>query len=129
MSTFKAGARPHVIEEHEKPVEETNVLGKHWRTACAIIYLVICVFDFLIMPAMLTQYSKEQDYSQLFIEISKLESPQAQTALINKIDYSVQTWDPITLQGAGMFHVAFGAILTGVVLSRTGRERITRRVD
>jgi hypothetical protein len=129
MSAIKAGARPHVIEEHEKPVEETNVLGKHWRTACAVIYLVICVFDFLIMPAMLTKYSENIDYAHVYQEIAKLESPQAQVALINKINYKIQTWDPLTLQGAGMFHVAFGAILTGVALSRTGRERTIKRID
>ena len=117
------------VEETEKPVEEGGTLGKYWKVSCAIIYLIICIFDFLVMPAMITQYSEHIDYSHVFEELAKLESPQAQVALINKIDYKVQTWNPLTLQGAGMFHLAFGAILTGVAMSKTGREKTTRRME
>lgn len=116
-----------IIEESEIPHNEAGTLGKYWKVACAIVYLVICVFDFLIMPAMLTKYSETLDYSHVYTEISKLKDPQAQVALINKIDYKVQTWSPLTLQGAGMFHLAFGAILTGVAMSKTGREKTIRR--
>jgi len=118
-----------IIEQTERPVEEGGKLGKYWKLACAIVYLIICIFDFLIMPAYVMTYSKEMDYSQLYAQVASMENPQAQVALIGKIDYKLQTWDPITLQGAGMFHLAFGAILTGVAMSKTGRERTTRRLE
>lgn len=129
MTAIKPGSRSNVIEEHEKPVEEGGKLGKYWKVSCAIVYLVICIFDFLIMPSVLTRYSEDLDYSQVYEQIARLDDPQAQVALINKIDYKAQTWEPLTLQGAGMFHIAFGAILTGVAMSRTGREKVTRRID
>jgi len=118
---------PVQVEETEKPVDEGGVLGKYWKVACAVVYLVICIFDFLIMPGMLTQFSENIDYTQLFEQVNKLENYQAQVALLNKVSYEVQTWKPLTLQGAGMFHIAFGAILTGVAMSQTGRQRTTTR--
>ena len=119
---------PVHIEETEKPVKEPGFVGKYWKVSCAVVYLVICIFDFLIMPSYFMMYSKEMDYTEVYAQIASLENSQAQVALIGKIDYKLQTWDPITLQGAGMFHLAFGAILTGVAMSRTGRERTTRRI-
>ena len=116
-----------IVEETEKPVEEGGTLGKYWKVSCAVVYLVICIFDFLIMPGMLTQFSENIDYSQLYAQVNAMENYQAQVALLNKVDYNVQTWSPLTLQGAGMFHIAFGAILTGVAMSQTGRSKTTRR--
>jgi len=128
MSEPAAQYRTNVIEQTEKPVPEGGILGKYWKLACAIVYLTICIFDFLIMPAMITHYSEDINYTALYEQVNKMENAQAQVALINKIEYKVQTWNPLTLQGAGMFHLAFGAILTGVAMSKTGRERTTRRV-
>lgn len=98
--------------------ENQGLLNKYWKGSCAVVYLTICIFDFLIMPIMLTEYSESLDYSNIYLELGKLEHAQAQVALIQKIDYQVQTWSPLTLQGAGMFHIAFGAILTGAAMAR-----------
>lgn len=117
----------HKIEETEKPHNEAGVLGKYWKVACAVVYLVICVFDFLIMPLMMTNYSQRVDFTDVYTQINTMANSNAQVALIQKIDYKVQTWQPLTLQGAGMFHIAFGAILTGVAMSATGREKTVTR--
>ncbi len=95
-----------------------NVFRKNWRPAAAIVYLVICVFDFIIMPVLLTKIETKRDFTQIYEQIAKLESPQAQVALINKIDLSVQEWKPLTLGGGGMFHLAMGALLTGAAVTR-----------
>lgn len=105
-------------ETREEPAQEGGRLGKYWKVACAIVYLTICIFDFLIMPIVMTNYVKDMDRSEIYAQISQLDNHQAQVALIGKLEYNVQTWQPITLMGAGMFHLAFGAILTGAVFKQ-----------
>ena len=113
-----------VTEVTDRPVAEGGKLGQYWKIACAIVYLSICIFDFLIMPVIVTNYSRDIDHSAIFLEISKLENAQAQVALINKIDYNIQTWEPISLNGGGMLHIAFGAILAGAAI-RPLHEKIS----
>ena len=98
--------------------KDHNMFRKNWRPIAAGVYLVICIFDFIIMPMKLTRYEQHRDFTQIYEQIMKLESPQAQVALINKIDLTVQEWQPLTLGGGGMFHLAFGAILTGAAVTR-----------
>lgn len=73
-----------------------------WRPITAIVYLVICVFDFMVFPV----------FWSLFLYFSG-----ADTVTIG--------WDPLTLQGAGMFHLSFGAIL-GVSAYTRGQEKLRR---
>ena len=101
---------------------EDNVFRRNWRPAAAIVYLLICVFDFVIMPALLTRIETKRDFTAIYEQIAKLDNPQAQVALINKIDLSVQEWKPLTLGGGGMFHLSMGALLTGAAVTR-GMER------
>ena len=64
------------------------------------IYMITCVADFIVFPilwSILQAYYKGQVTNQ---------------------------WDPLTLQGAGLFHMAMGAILGVAVWSR-GQEKIT----
>jgi len=58
-----------------------------WRPATAWMYMVVCIFDFIIFPIM---WSIVQ-----IIFNGKVDSP----------------WTPITLIGAGLFHMAMGAIV------------------
>ena len=103
-------------------MEDKNVFRRNWRPAAAIVYLLICIFDFVLMPMRLTRFEEQRDYDVLFQQIQKLDNPQAQVALINKLNMSVQEWSPLTLGGGGMFHLAFGALLTGAAVTR-GMER------
>jgi len=105
-----------------------NIIKANWRPAAAVIFLVICIFDFLVMPAVFLNFEEHRDYSAIYAEAHKFTDPQVQVAIINKIELKITTWQPLTLQGGGMFFIAFGGILTGAAITR-GNERtaIARR--
>lgn len=63
-------------------------LKKYWKQSAAWLYLLICLFDFMLAPILVGVMSWH----------AKGVIPYAQ-------------WQPITLQGGGLFHVAFGTIL------------------
>ena len=104
-------------------VMEENILKSYWRPVCAVVYLIICLFDFLVMPII---YANTIDHDPIFQQINSMESDKAQVALINKLDFSKQAWEPITLGGAGTFHLAFGALLTGAAVTRGLEKRAYR---
>lgn len=82
-----------------------------WKSLSGFIYLIICIFDFMIVPmwfglmrndiVVISEYIKGLD-TMVQLEYLKLLTSQH---------------DPFTLQHGGIFHIAFGAILTGSVLS------------
>ena len=79
--------------------QETNVwFITRWRPLMAYVYTAICLFDFVIMP---TAFSILQVYTN---------QPLVQ-------------WQPITLQGAGLIHMAFGAVIGIATWGRT-KEKI-----
>ena len=67
-------------------------LNRKWRPAMGWTYMIICIFDFIIFPIMFTAVQ--------FWEI-KAKVP----------DEIFRQWVPITMSGAGFFHVAMGAVL------------------
>jgi|SRR5687768_5015220 len=69
-----------------------------WRPLCAIVYLIICVWDFIIAPIAFAwiQY--------------------------NIGGNTIAQWQPLTLMGAGLLHIAFGGIL-GVSAFTRGMEK------
>lgn len=78
-------------------IKNTNEdwLNKKWRPLMAYLYMITCAFDFIIFPILWS----------VFQAVSK---------------GSVTTpWQPLTLQGAGLFHVAMGAVLGIAVYGRT----------
>jgi hypothetical protein len=72
-----------------------------WRPMMAIQYMIVCLFDFMGAPIL---WSLVQ-----VIGSGSVETP----------------WTPLTLQGAGFYHVAMGAILGITALTR-GQEKIAR---
>lgn len=74
-------------------------IAKYWRPAAAWVYLVINIFDFIIAPLVNIYYFGP---SGKYIQ-----------------------WIPLTLMGAGTFHLAFGAIL-GVSAWSRGQEKMAR---
>jgi hypothetical protein len=58
-----------------------------WRPVMAYMYMAICLFDFIFAPI-------------LWAVVQSLQGMQL-----------TAQWVPLTLQGAGLFHVAMGAIL------------------
>ena len=74
-------------------------LKTYWRPAMAWMYAAICACDFVIFPML---WNVIQIYNH---------------------QPSVTAWVPLTLQGSGMVHAAFGAIL-GVSAYTRGQERL-----
>ena len=70
-----------------------------WRPAMGWMYMIICTFDFIIFPIL---------WSML--------------QAIDKGSVTLQ-WQPLTLQGAGLFHMAMGAIV-GVTAWSRGQEKL-----
>ena len=82
--------------EHAKQNEDWMV--KKWRPAMGWCYMVICCLDMAIFPVM---WSVAQVMTK--------------TPLVQ--------WSPLTLQGAGLFHLAMGAVL-GIAAWSRGQEKI-----
>lgn len=77
-----------------------DFMTNKWRPMMAVSYMITCLFDFVMAPIL---WSIVQ-------------------ALANGGVVANQ-WNPITLQGAGLYHVAMGAIL-GVAAWTRGQEKI-----
>ncbi len=75
-------------------------VNKHWRPAMGWLYMMTCAFDFIIFP----------------ILWSILQA-------ISKGSVTTQ-WQPLTLQGAGLYHLAMGAVLGVAAYGRT-KEKLS----
>jgi hypothetical protein len=80
--------------QEEKPQHE-DWMAKRWRPAMGWLYMAVCAFDFIIAPVLWSM-----------------------TQAFYKIVPFVQ-WQPLTLQGAGLFHLAMGAVLGIAAYGRT----------
>ena len=79
-----------------------------WRWAALIVYLLICFYDFLFVPVW---YGLNRPNIEQFMEIiNSTEHVLVQMELMKKL---TGQHEPFTLMGGGLFHLAFGAILTG----------------
>lgn len=74
-------------------------INKRWRPAMGWMYMSVCIFDFIIFPIL---WSILQASTQ-----GNVSTP----------------WLPLSLQGAGLFHIAMGAVLGIAAYGRT-REKI-----
>lgn len=80
-----------------KPAEDW--MSKKWRPMMGWVYMITCSVDFILFPVLwsiLQAVSNGQVTSQ---------------------------WNPITLQGAGLYHLAMGAVL-GVAAWSRGQEKM-----
>jgi hypothetical protein len=70
-------------------------MNSKWRPMMGWMYMIVCSFDFVIAPIL--------------------------WSLLQSISHgSVNTqWQPLTLQGAGLFHIAMGAVLGIAAYGRT----------
>ena len=81
--------------KNESAKKNEDWMNSKWRPAMGWMYMVVCMFDMVAFPVL---------WSLL----------QATT------HGSVNTqWNPLTLQGAGLFHIAMGAILGIAAYGRT----------
>jgi hypothetical protein len=85
-------------EEYEKmstsEKKKEDWMNAKWRPMMGWIYMLTCVTDFIIFPILWS------------ILQASLKQP-------------VTAWQPITLQGAGLFHLSMGAIIGVAAFGRT----------
>lgn len=79
--------------------DQESWMNRKWRPAMGWTYMVICILDFAVFP----------------IGWSVLQALAEGTV--------TSQWDPLTLKGAGLFHMAMGAIL-GIAAWSRGQEKI-----
>lgn len=84
----------------ENLVTKEHWTDRKWRPFMAWQYAAVCLFDFIVAPIVwsIIQASFKGAVSQ--------------------------QWIPLTLQGAGLYHIAMGAIL-GVAAWSRGQEKMT----
>ena len=81
---------------------------QRWRWTALIVYLLICFYDFMFVP--IWYGLNRPDISEFMKIINSTNEVLVQLELMK-----VRTGQhsPFTLMGGGLFHLAFGAILTG----------------
>ena len=86
-----------VLVQHDK--ESSDWINKKWRPAMGWIYMATCTSDFVIFPVL--------------------------WSLLQAVSHGQVTsqWLPLTLQGAGLYHIAMGAVLGIAAYGRT-KEKI-----
>lgn len=75
-------------------------MNAKWRPMMGWLYMIVCAFDFVLFPIM---------YATMTAIMFKGQLPQGFPS----------QWQPLTLQGAGLFHIAMGAVLGIAALGRT----------
>jgi hypothetical protein len=91
------------MSDQAKPDKKTeDWMQKKWRPMMAMMYMTVCAFDFIVFPVMFTivQFWETQAANDAF-----------------------RQWNPLTLQGAGLFHMAMGAVL-GITAWSRGQEKM-----
>ena len=87
------------VEDYDKMSDSAKAkedwMNKKWRPMMGWMYMLVCVMDFVVFPILWSMIQVVGD--------GKVESQ----------------WVPITLQGAGLFHIAMGAILGIAAYGRT----------
>ena len=81
------------LSESEKKKEDW--MNSKWRPMMGWMYMIVCMFDFVLFPIM---WSMVQALAHGAVNVQ---------------------WQPITLQGAGLFHIAMGAIIGVSAYGRT----------
>lgn len=86
--------KPLSVSEQKKE----DWMNTKWRPAMGWMYMAVCIFDFILAPI-------------LWAMIQFWETQAANDAF--------RQWQPLTLQGAGLFHMAMGAVLGLAAWGRT----------
>lgn len=83
-----------MAEEIVEKKKDEDWMQKKWRPAMGWMYMMICTLDMAIFPILwsILQAATHQQITQ---------------------------WNPLTLQGAGLFHIAMGAVLGIAAFGRT----------
>jgi len=103
--------------------ENEGWMAKNWRPLCGMVYLAICLLDFAIMPVWYTYLTSQFGPERLLEFATKLAPGQQIEAL--RLLRAEMVWKPVTLDGSGLFHMSFGAIL-GLTAWTRGQEKTER---
>jgi hypothetical protein len=88
---------------NEPAKSQEDWMNKKWRPAMGWMYMTVCIFDFILFPI-------------LWATVQFWETESANDAF--------RQWEPLTLQGAGLFHMAMGAVL-GIAAWSRGQEKMS----
>jgi len=99
-------AKPTKAQKAEDKKVEDWMTTK-WRPMMAVMYMCVCTFDFILAPILwaIVQFWETQAANDAF-----------------------RQWQPLTLQGAGLFHMAMGAVL-GITAWSRGQEKLAGVAD
>lgn len=92
-----AAQNAEVLVKHTK--ESEDWINKKWRPAMGWMYMTVCITDFVLFPI-------------LWSVLQAIGSGQV-----------TSQWQPVTLMGAGLFHISMGAVLGIAAYGRT-KEKI-----
>jgi hypothetical protein len=77
-----------------KETKKEDWMNSKWRPAMGWMYMVVCMMDMVIFPIL--------------------------WSLLQTVTHTpITQWNPLTLQGAGLFHLAMGAVLGVAAYGRT----------
>jgi len=85
-----------------------------WRWAALVTYLLICIYDFIVVPVYYGLARRELDLGDYMSHLQGLD-PLVQMEYLKKL---VSQHEPFTLKGGGLFHLSFGALLSGSVVGK-----------
>ena len=87
------------MSDHTEKTIKQDWMTKKWRPMMAITYMAINIFDFIIMP--------------VFFNLLQFWSA----------GQAISSYQSLTLQGGGLIHIAFGAIV-GISAWTRGQEKV-----
>ena len=108
------------MDDHKTTI--TIWLKNNWRQVAFIIYFAICLFDFVIMPGIISLNNKLIDIDAITKIALQFKDPSVQIEIIKSLT-TKQVWVPLTMNSSASFHLAWGALLTSVAFSH-GREQL-----
>ena len=82
--------------------DNTDWINKKWRPVMGWVYMMTCTMDFVVFPI-------------LWSLLQAIQGGQVSSQ-----------WNPITLQGAGLYHIAMGAVLGIAAYGRT-KEKLEQK--
>ena len=83
-----------MAEEVNSEQKKEDWMNSKWRPMMGWMYMVVCTMDMVIFPIL---WSLLQTFTHT----------------------QITQWNPLTLQGAGLFHIAMGAVLGIAAMGRT----------
>ena len=91
-----------VKSESEKKKEDW--MNSKWRPMMGWMYMLVCTMDFVIFPILWAMFHATMHSS------------------------NITQWQPLTLQGAGLFHMAMGAVIGVAAFGRT-QEKLAGKAN